>query len=327
MSVEVTQDERESVELLRNVPTRPRWIELFSSNTLFGQPGIYPDGPTMVPASGAPLDRRGARAIVAAYDHRTADPDESGLSVFDDSAVTRRVPDAAVRAALAMLSGGPADPILRGFLDEVSPVETIGIGEPTGQGRVIGTTAAAGPGHRVLNDRYRAEHPAVIAPSLAHALVHHGERASCHEESTLHGILAAVHTWLIAADASVARFGTELARRQASLTITLLNARAPGSARASIRCPDGPGTIPDGNSMLQCPDLWSIPFNSRGPADCDPVVPDAARSAIGRLAAPDAPEVPRFYDDDLGRWLTEHMGAGRWFGPVVRARAGRALGL
>jgi hypothetical protein len=179
----------------------------------------------------------------------------------------------------------------------------------------------------VLNERYRAEHPAVIAPSLAHALCHHGERASNAEETTLHGLLAAVHAWLLSGTPALGLLRTELARRQASLTVTLLNARPPGDAAASICCPDGPGTIPGGDPSLQCPDLWSIPFTSRRPDDADLDVPAPVRASLARLAAGTAPEVPDRYDDALGGWLRAQLGHGVWFGPVVRARAGLALGL
>jgi hypothetical protein len=179
----------------------------------------------------------------------------------------------------------------------------------------------------VLNERYAGEHPALVAPSLAHALCHHGALAANAEEATLHGLLAATHAWMMALDPGLASLGTELARRQSSLTITLLNARRPGSWRASIRCPDGPGTIPGGNPSLQCPDLWSIPFTSLPVAGAELEIPAPVRESLARLAGPHAPQPPSTYDEVLGGWLTSALGDGSWFGPAVRARAGRALGL
>jgi hypothetical protein len=315
-----------ALELLRRPPARPADIARFSSNTLFGQPGIYPEGPPMAPASGEPLDEaEGAELLAEMLDEHERD---AALGLLDDPDLVARVPDATMRVALLLLTGGPAAPELDAFLAEQTQVLRLGIGELDQPGRVIGAETGDDDGARlVLNERYRAEHPAVVAPSLAHALCHHATMASSAEEATLHGLLAAVHTWLLAGHPAIADLGTELARRQASLTITLLNARPPGETSASIRCPDGPGTIPDGNPDLQCPDLWSIPFSSLDPAECDLFVPAPVRDSLARLAAGTAPPPPERYDESLGRWLTEHLGDGVWFGPVVRARAGLALGL
>ena len=324
--------------LLERPPRHPLHPEYFSSNTLFGQPGIYPGGPAMAPATGTHLDSAGGRTILAEVLGPFIDPSllHTTLAWFDDASLQERVPDAVVRTALLLLTAGPAEPVLQAFLHDATPVRTLGVGSPQGDGRVIGMQEerSTGPfamtgdtGHRVLNQRYAAEHPALVAPSLAHALCHHGDHASNAEESTLHGLLAGVHTWLVALRPELATLGTELSRRQASLTITLLNARSPGSWRASIRCPDGPGTIPGGNPALQCPDLWSIPFTSLPDAGAALDVPDSIRSSLARLAGRDAPAVPPSYDDSLGAWLTAWMGDGAWFDAGTRARAGRALGL
>lgn len=319
-------DPSDPVELLTGSPRTPSHPEYFSSNTLFGQPGLYPDGPEMHPAAPPAFDRDESRATLG--DLLAPDVVEEAEGRFDDPALIERVPDDAVRAALLLLGDGPSDPVLRAFLTGDTAVHSFGIDRTAGAGRVIGTAVGEiEPRRRVLNERYRSEHPAVIAPSLAHALCHHGDRASNAEEATLHGLLAATHVWLLAGTPALVELGTELARRQASMSITLLNARPPGGAAASIRCPDGPGTIPGGNPVLQSPDLWSIPFTTRDDADCALDVPKPVRESLARLAAATAPAVPARYDSSLGDWLTEHCGHGAWFGPQVRADAGRALGL
>ncbi|MHB1140064.1 MAG: hypothetical protein ACYC2O_13995 [Microthrixaceae bacterium] len=319
--------------LLERAPRHPLHPEYFSSNTLFGQPGIYPGGAPMVPASGDPLGEADARDLLRDLLADGADDEAVGFALawFDDAGLRDRVPDPSVRAALLLLSGGPAEPVLHAFLAGSAAVHALRLGRPDGEGRIVGrpadATATDDDRSRVVNERYGAEHPAVLAPSLAHALCHHGDRACNAEEATLHGLLAAVHTWWLSARPELARLGTELARRQASLTITLLNARSPGSPRASIRCPDGPGTIPGGNPALQCPDLWTIPFTSLPTGRAELSVPEPVRDSLARLAAPTASAPPLTYDDALGAWLTVSLGEGEWFGPGPRARAARALGL
>jgi len=317
-------------ELLERTPRHPLHPEYFSSNSLFGQPGIYPGGPPMAPADGPRLDDDSARRLLGDLLGDVVDPDTvaEALAWFDEPELLERVPDAQLRAALLLLVGSPAEPVLQAFVDGTTAVTTLGTGVPESEGRVLGAPAdSTDAGHRVLNERYAAEHPALIAPSLAHALCHHGERASNAEEATLHGLLGSVHAWWVSRRPELVELGTELERRQASLTITLLNARAPGSWRASIRCPDGPGTIPGGNPALQCADLWSIPFTALPDARAERSLPAPVRDSLARLAAPSADPPPGTYGEALGEWLTTSLGEGRWFGPAVRARAGRALGL
>src|SRR6185369_17636224 len=90
-----------------------------------------------------------------------------------------------------------------------------------------------------------------------------------YEEVVLHALVALVHLQLLARTPALAHTGTELARRQNSLAITLLNSRHPGAAEISVRAPDGPGTIPGGAPSMQTPDFWSIPFVGDGPHDGD----------------------------------------------------------
>ncbi|CAB4904396.1 unannotated protein [freshwater metagenome] len=318
--------EEEAQQVLRLAPSVPSNLSLFSSNTLFGQPGIYPEGPPMHPAVGPTLDEhQGAALLRELLEPETA---EEMVEFFTNSELLDRVPDPSLRAALLLLGGGPAEAVLRAFLNNQTAVKRLGIGLPNGEGRVIGSEIdEADPSRRVLNLRYKSEHPAAIAPSLAHALCHHEGLASNAEEATLHGLLSAAHIWLLAHNASLATMTTELFRRQASLSITLLNARSAGSWLASIRCPNGPGTIPGGNPALQCPDLWSIPFTATPDEDCDLSIPLPVQQALSCLAAETAGAVPDRYCDQLGEWFTQNLGQGRFFGAVPRAQAGQALGL
>ena len=238
-----------------------------------------------------------------------------------------------VAAALALLAKGPASPLMDELLGGGAPLRRIEVGPLAQPGRVLGDGAEGPrPGVRVLNERYASEHPGVVAPSLAHAICHHdaaegaGSVASNAEEATLHGVLAGVHAWLLSREPALADLGTELSRRQASLTITLLNARVPGSPRPGIVCRDGPGTIPGGNPDLQCPDLWSIPFTSAAPADCELAIPDAVRRTLALMADGGAGAVPGNYDGELRDWLSANGCGGMLSGPTVDP-AGRSLGL
>ncbi len=56
--------EKEAQQVLSLPPSVPSDLSLFSSNTLFGQPGIYPEGPPMHPAVGPPLGEHHGAALL-----------------------------------------------------------------------------------------------------------------------------------------------------------------------------------------------------------------------------------------------------------------------
>ena len=201
---------------------------------------------------------------------------------------------------------------------------------PSATGRVLGVEQARQRRgtRRVLNERYAAEHPAVVAPSLAHALCHHGDAASSDEEATLHGVLAAVHTWLLAGNPALGELRSELARRQASLTITLLNARAARLHAGIDPLPRRSRHHPRRQPGVAVPGPVEHPVHTHGArrtATCSCPVRCAT-------AWPGWPPGPRrrcrtATTTRSALWLTEHLGRGVWFGDVVRAVAGLALGL
>jgi len=276
----------------------------------------------MVPAAGPALDADAARAALAAI----ACPGADG---FDDPALARRAEDPGVRAGLVALVGTIAEPLLDAFIGGGTPVSRVGLGPPASPGRVIGPPADADvdePGTRVVNERYRAEHPALLALSLTHDLLWRAAEPDQIEEVTLHALGAMVHLQLVARAPEVAHLGTELARRQNSLALTLLNSRRPESAQISVVAPDGPGTIPGGDPAMQTPDVWSIPFVGAPPPGEPPEAPALLGACLARVADPDTPvPSPLRYEPSLGTWLSEHLGR-EWLPVAAQLRAAMALG-
>ena len=310
--------------LLAAPPQVPRDPDLFTSGVRFGVPGTYPTGSPMAPAAGNPIGEEGARTVVGDLVSRRAPTAVArALGAFDDPTVGERVPDPVVRAALALLTVTVAAPLVDDFLVGSSPVTDIGIAPMPGSGRTFGRVDGARPGVRALNDRYAAEHPAVVAPSLAHHLGWQdlGDR---YEEVVLHAILAMVHLQWTATDPSVAHLGTELTRRQNSMALTLLNSRHPGSPSPAVRADDGVGTLPGGDPGLDTPDFWSVPLAPG--SGCGTAVPAPVTSVLQMVAAPTAPvPEPLRYDDDLSTLMTRDLGD-TWADPSSRLRAAYALG-
>jgi hypothetical protein len=313
----VTADDVLRAEL--SAPPRPPVDpDRFSSNVLFGEPGIYPQGTPMVPAAGDPTDESAAIAALAAIGITDAAPRMA------DAELRRRVPDPGPRAGLVALTVTVGAPVLDAFLVDGTPVRTLSSGVPVAPGRIVGPATTGPLGDRVVNDRYRAEHPALLAGSLVHDLLWSGEGAQQYEEVTLHALCALVHAQLLARAPFVATTGTELARRQNSLAVTLLNSRHPGSAELSVRAPDGPGTIPGGAPGMQTRDFWSIPFVTGPPVASD--APALLGTVLALVVGGEAPPTPLRYDDALGVWWSERGMRGAL--PLdAQWRASCALGL
>ena len=190
---------------------------------------------------------------------------------------------------------------------------------------MVGPAPDGPDGARAVNDRYAAEHPAVLAPSLAHDLLWSGDGHDQYEEATLHAVLAMVHLQVIAASPWIAHLGTELTRRQNSLAVTLANSRHPGSAAMAVRADDGPARSPGATPRCRPADFWSIPF-AGGPVTDRPAPPALAEVLGRRRRRPRAVPSPLRYDRALDGFLANDLGRG-WLGVAEQLRRLIALGL
>ena len=300
-------------------PQVPGDIALFSSNELFGEPGIYPDGPPMEPAVGEPWSESDCRELLVDLIGQVRS------ARFEHPVLCAMCPEPAPRAAVVLLTATVAEPLVDALMTRRTPVASLSIGATRSPGRVVGPVNDGPDAHRVVNERYRAEHPALMAPSVAHDLLWNVSGAGQYEEATLHMIVALVHLQLVTRQPSIAHLGTELARRQNSLAISLLNSRQPNDPALRVIAPDGPGTIPGGAPAMQSRDFWSIPFvggppqSSGAPSMLVPVLQRCVGSAV---------EVPIIteYDQALGEWLSAH-GLGGALDPSQQLQAMVALGL
>jgi hypothetical protein len=302
-------------EVLARAPRPPRDRNLFTSNTLFGEPGIYPDGSAMTPASGAPM----AESAVRDELHQLGG--HHVLTSFDEPRLSESVPDPTIRAALVALHGTVGEPVVNAFPTGTTAAQLVW-GTPSSPGRVVGP-AGEDPDVRTVNERYRAEHFALLSGSLVHDLLWTPETSGHAAEALLHALVAIVHLQLVARLPRLARLGSELARRQNSLVITLLNSREPGSARISLIAPDGPGTIPGGAPAMQTPDFWSIPFAPPR----ENAAPPLLAGVLDRLVASDvARPDPLQFDDRLAEWIDAHHDE-RWLPLADHVRVAVTLGL
>lgn len=310
-------------DVLAAPPRPPIDVGRFTSNPLFGQPGIYPDGPPMNPAADAPMAPQRIESELARLLRACAAPPGASL---DDAALARAFPDTALRAAALLLHGTVAAPVLGERL-AAGTLPSYAYGAPSSPGRIIGIPEGSPEDAqiRVVNERYRGEHFALLTPSLAHDLLYDPRGAGKHEEALLHALLAMVHLQLLAGAPDLGDQRSELARRQHSLAITLVNSRRPGDDRIRLIAPDGPGTIPGGDPALQSPDFWSIPF---GGGECEETpAPPILGAVLDLLATPSGGwAAPLVFGDELARWVDDHHGR-TWLPVRAQLRASLALGL
>ena len=285
----------------------------------------------MAPATGDPPDDDAARGQLerVAHEQLGGRPDGAAAETlrgrFDDRDLVARVAAPGLRAAVVLLGTTLAGTVLDAFVArQQGPVRLVTAPMPD-SGRIIGPDPAGDPATRALNDRYAAEHPALVTPSLAHDLLWSGRGTGQVEEVVLHALLAMVHLQLVARSPWLAHLGTELCRRQNSLAVTLLSSRHPGSPDVSVAAPDGPGTIPGGAPGMQTPDFAGIPFVG-GPLevlDAPPALATVLETLTdGRLPARRAAR----YDTALVEALSATLGRG-WLSAREQLRAGLTLGL
>lgn len=269
--------------------------DLFTSNNLFGQPGLYPDASPMSPATGSPMGHRAALDLVGSLG-------PEARRTWEDPELARRVREPVVRAAVAALSVTVAAPLVRSFIGGNSPARALALGDPAEPGRVVGPTEAGDRGDRVVNQRYAAEHPLLIAASIAHDLAWSGPGANHAEETLLHLLVASVHTSFVARHPHLAHRGTELTRRQNSLALPLLCSHQPGSSILTPVAPDGGGTAPGGDPAMSTPDFWSIPF---GPPGVATSMPDVVSGIVDAMCeSTGVAGEPAMYDHQLGQRMS-----------------------
>ena len=250
-------------------PSRP---ELFT-------PDLYPAGPPLAAATPPGPSTATLLADLAALsgEHRADGP----MHWHIDPRLVDRVPDDDVRAGVAALGATVGAPLLDWLVADDCPVASIAWGDPGGD-RIAGLAQPADrETHRVVNERYRHEHPFLLAGSILHQLCWNPGVDNHPQEVLLHALLAVAHAQILEVVPHLVGT-TELARRQQSLVLSLLCSRPAAGDRVRIIAADGAGTIPGGAPSMQTPDLWSIPF---APGEEPVPAPDA----LGTVLAPWVP--------------------------------------
>lgn len=229
-------------DTLKQPPFPPTDVSLFD-------PGVYPDGPALVPAGPTANDeatlRGQLRSLLVKRFGSGSTQVSQGLAKFDAASTKAIVPHPRLRAALVALKGTVGDAAINGTLNGTYGSVSFGL-LPEGIGGQVqppppGSTKAV----IVINEKYRCENIRLLAPVLAHEALHREPAVTNKEELIAASIQALIYGQFVLETPSIATSGTKLARLENTQHLARLNTR---DANGKLRLFTSQGNIfPGGN--------------------------------------------------------------------------------
>ena len=169
-------------QILRACPCRPFEFDLFHndvySESLRQPPASRPEG-----LSDTEIDQRIADGLEDLLFCRGGDDLVArGLAVFDDPTARVKIRDVALRSALVLLLETPVEPVVEFILND-GPFAAVRFGSDLPRD-VVAFVGVLPDGSRIINFNaiYQFEHPALLAPILAHESLHNMGMALREEE-------------------------------------------------------------------------------------------------------------------------------------------------
>lgn len=276
-----------------------------SDPTLFAPP-YCPASPVFPPAEAELGEGEAVARALALVEHHDPARIEEARAVFDDPALSLVVPDHALRAGLASLTGTLAEPVIAWVATSFARVE---FGTP-GEGAAARSIEVEGEQVIIVGERFRFEDPGLLGVLLTHEALHSDAAISDFEELIAFAIQALVHMEQIVADPSLATQRTELAQQLNPWVLARLNTRVPGSSELRLLLPDfAPSIFPGGVSrpyfaVLFDPNAESTPGNALlarlagNVANAEVAPPDDLRFSIAAVGLLDAGQ-DAISDDEL----------------------------
>ncbi|MDD5633133.1 MAG: hypothetical protein PHI13_14060 [Methylococcales bacterium] len=210
--------------ILKGPPFAPNNIDLFN-------PSVYPNGTPMQPAAAPPkpvtdqeLQRQIAKTLLnrfsIMYNGNPTDKAKEGLAFFNDPIVKSIIPDSRLRAGYAMLLGTPLEGSWDAIRNGIYPSVYFGTPpNPRAIAMVLSTLEI------VVNEKYQYEDPRLLSPWLGHETLHQDIADYLKEELVATGLTTLTQLQFLKEDPKLATQGTELARRNNTYDMALLNSR------------------------------------------------------------------------------------------------------
>jgi hypothetical protein len=215
-----------ALDTLKQPPFLPTDVSLLT-------PEFYSEAPPMVPAaqnpSGETVMRNKLKALLEKRFGVGSTQVSEGLATYDAASTKSIVPNARLRAALVSLKGTVGEPAINGALDGTygeiyfgTPRPCQCVRDPVGQVfRPSGSTKLA----IVFNEQYRYEDFRVLAPDMAHNVLHRDLLGGRKEGAVLASIQSLVYAQFLLETPGLATSGTALARDANTELMARINSR------------------------------------------------------------------------------------------------------
>ena len=213
-----------ALDTLKQPPFPPTDVSLFT-------PDVYSAAPPMVPAaqnpSGETVMRNKLKGLLERRFGVGTTQVSEGLATYDSASTKSIVPSARLRATLVSLKGTVGEPAIMGALDGTygkiyfgpprpcpcDPVEQVFL--PSGSTKLA----------IVFNEKYKYEDFRILAPDMAHAVLHRDLLGGKKEGAVLASIQSLVYAQFVLQAPSLATSGTALARDANTELMARINSR------------------------------------------------------------------------------------------------------
>jgi hypothetical protein len=289
-----------ALDTLKQPPFPPTDVSLF-------EPDVYSSAPPMVPAaqnpSGETVMRNKLKALLEKRFGVGTTQVSEGLATYDSASTKTIVPSPRLRAALVSLKGTVGEPAINGALDGTYSKIYFGTPRPCPCDPVEQVFLPSGSTKLkvVFNKKYQYEDFRILAPDMAHTVLHRDLLGGKKEGAVLAAIQSLIYAQFVLETPSLATSGTALARDANTELMARINSRdATGKLRlfplTSASCPDGPGIFP---GETTCVPYFVALFEPLGDSNNpgSPFLKEMVRNVVGSSVT--LPETVNFDDNTL----------------------------
>ncbi len=289
-----------ALDTLKQPPFPPTDVGLFD-------PGIYSEASPLVPAtqnpSGETAMRNKLKSLLEKRFGVGSTQVSEGLATYDAASTKSIVPSARLRAALVSLKGTVGEPAITGALDGTYGKVYFGTPRPCGGCDPVAQVFLPSGSTKleiVFNEKYRYEDFRLLAPVMAHEILHRDLLGGKKEGAVIASIQSLVYAQFVLATPSLATSGTALARDNNTELMARINSRdATGKLRlftsTSGSCPDASGIFPGGTCVPNFAALFEPLGDSANPGSS--VLKQMVRNVVGSGVT--LPQTVNFDDNTL----------------------------
>jgi len=288
-----------ALDTLKQPPFPPTDVSLFT-------PGVYSEAPPMVPAAQNPSGETAMRNKLKGLLERRfgvgSTQVSEGLATYDSASTKSIVSSARLRATLVSLKGTVGEPAINGALDGTYGKIYFGTPRPCPCDPIAQVFRPSGSTKLaiVFNQKYKYEDFRILAPEMAHNVLHRDLLGGKKEGAVLASIQSLIYAQFVLETPSLATSGTALARDANTELMARINSRdATGKLRlftsTSGSCPDAPGIFPGGTCVPYFVALFEPLGDSNNPGSS--VLKEMVRNVVGSSVT--LPETVNFDDNTL----------------------------